>query len=106
MSKKELTKANVYCSSKSNRFSVHIKQKNGRNTWLDTYLGMDFFTASDLETNRTNNYAETYHGRQKEHFTQKHPPLELFIFENRRLLNHQEFYAKRVTRGLIAPPEK
>uniref|UniRef100_A0AC34GCQ6 Uncharacterized protein n=1 Tax=Panagrolaimus sp. ES5 TaxID=591445 RepID=A0AC34GCQ6_9BILA len=75
-------------------------------TWIGSHLGRELFTASDLESNRTNNYAENYHGRQKEYFSQTTQPLGLFMYDNRRLLNDGDQTVYNYLSGRETPPTK
>ena len=67
-------------------------------------MGRDFFSLYDIKRNRTQNYAETYHGKQKGTFGEKHLPLGTWIFYQRQAQHADDSKLHRVMKLYDNPP--
>ena len=72
--------------------------------WVDTSLGREFFTLYDITRNHTQNYAETYHGKQEETFGEKNLPLGTWIFYQRQAQHADDSKLHRVMKLYDNPP--
>jgi hypothetical protein len=72
--------------------------------WVDTSLGRDFFSLYDIKRNRTTNYAEAYHSKQKLIFGETHLVLGTWIFHQREVQHADDNKLNRVMKLYDDPP--